>query len=66
MKNIQQTNLKSSRQSYEKSLKFKIVFLNKVKNIVAKGEITYYEQFLLLPQCFQESSAADASKRVDK
>ena len=37
----------------------------KVENIVAKGEIAY-EQFLLLPQCFQKLSAADASKGVYK
>ena len=28
---------------------------------MAKGEIVRLEQFLLLPQCFQKSSAADAS-----
>ena len=38
--------------------------LNEVENIVAKGEIAhlYNEQLLLiLPQCFQKSSAAKAS-----
>ena len=35
-----------------------------VENIVAKGEITRFEQFLHLSQCFQKSSAADASKFV--
>ena len=38
--------------------------LNKVENIVAKGETAHYEQFLLWPQCFQKSSAAIASKCV--
>ena len=38
------------------------VLLKRVENIVAKGEIARSEQFLLLPQCFQKSSAADASK----
>ena len=38
--------------------------LNRVETIVAKGEIACYEQFLLLSQCFQKSSAAEASKSV--
>ena len=33
-----------------------------VENIVGKGEIAHYEQFLLLPQCFQKLFVADASK----
>ena len=32
------------------------------ENIVAKGEIAYYEQFVLLPQCFQKLFAAEESK----
>ena len=35
-----------------------------VKNIVEKGEIVHYEQLLLLSQCFQKSSAANASECV--
>ena len=35
-----------------------------VENIVGKGEIARYEQFLLFLQCFQKLSAADASKQV--
>ena len=35
-----------------------------VENIVGKGEIARYEQFLLLPQCFQKLSVVDESKRV--
>ena len=35
-----------------------------VENIVGKGEIARYEQFLLFPQCFQKSSVVDASKGV--
>ena len=31
---------------------------------MAKGEIARFEQFLFLSQCFQKSSAADASKGV--
>ena len=33
-----------------------------VENVVGKGEIARYEQFLLFPQCFQKLSVADASK----
>ena len=35
-----------------------------VENIVAKGEIAYYEQFLLFPQCFQKESVVHVLKRV--
>ena len=35
-----------------------------VKNIVGKGKIAHYEQFLLFPQCFQKLSIFDASKWV--
>ena len=37
---------------------------DRVKNIVGKGEIAHYEQFLRFPQCFQKLSVADASKRI--
>ena len=30
-----------------------------VKNIVGKGEIARYEQFLLFPQCFKKLSIVD-------
>ena len=30
-----------------------------VENNVGKGEIARYEQFLLLPQCFQKTCTAD-------
>ena len=33
-----------------------------VENIVGKGEIARYEQFLLFPQYFQKLSVVDASK----
>ena len=36
--------------------------LNKDENIVAKGEIAYFEKFLFLPKCFQRLSAAAARK----
>ena len=35
-----------------------------VENIVGKGEIARYEQFLLSPLCFQKLSVVDASKLV--
>ena len=34
----------------------------RVENIVGKGEIARFEQFLLFPQCFQKLSVVDASK----
>ena len=34
---------------------------DRVENIVEKGEIARYEQFLL-PQCFQKLSVVDVSK----
>ena len=37
---------------------------DQVDNIVGKGEIARYEQFLLLPHCFQKLSVIDASKPV--
>ena len=39
--------------------------LNQVLNIVAKGEIASEDQYLLLPQCFQNVSAENVSKCVD-
>ena len=33
-----------------------------VENMVGKGEIARYEQFLLFPQCFQKLSVVDSSK----
>ena len=35
---------------------------DRVQNIVGKGEIAHYEQFLLFPQCFQKLSVVDMSK----
>ena len=40
--------------------------LNKVENIVAKGEITHHELSHLWPQCFQMPSAANVSECVCK
>ena len=35
---------------------------DRVENIVGKGEIVCYEEFLLFTQCFQKLSSADSSK----
>ena len=40
----------------------RIHLCGRVGNIVGKGEIARYEQFLLFPQCFQKLSVVDASK----
>ena len=37
-------------------------FSKQVENTAGKGEIAFYEQFLLFPQCFQKTSAADTLK----
>ena len=37
---------------------------DRVENIVGKGEISRYEQFLLFPRCFLKLSVIDASKGV--
>ena len=34
-------------------------FSKQVENTVGKGEIAHYEQFLLVPQCFQRTCTAD-------
>ena len=35
---------------------------DRVENVVGKGEIAHYNQFLFFPQCFQKLSVVDASK----
>ena len=35
-------------------------FLKWEENAVGKGEIAHHEQFLLFPQCFQNTRTADA------
>ena len=37
---------------------------DRVENIVGKGEIARYDQFLLFPQCFQKLSVVEASKSM--
>ena len=39
-----------------------IQFSDWVENIVGKGEIACYEQFLFFSQCFQKPSFVDVSK----
>ena len=34
-------------------------FTERVENTREQGEIAYYEQFLLFPQCFQRNCTAD-------
>ena len=36
----------------------------RVENIVEKGEIARYEQFLLFPQCYQKACFPGASKGI--
>ena len=59
---LQQTNgtLKTSRQKTWK-ISTNASINSKVEIVVAKGEIAHDEQFLLLSQCFQKSSASEAS-----
>ena len=41
-----------------------ISVFDRVENIVEKGEIARYEQFLLFPQCFRKACFPGASKGV--
>ena len=43
---------------------FSVQLSDGVENIMGKGEIARYEQFLLFQQCFQRLSVVDASKWV--
>ena len=38
--------------------------MNRIKNIVTKGESVNHEQFLLLPQCFKNESAVESAERL--
>ena len=42
----------------------KVKQLNRVENMVTKGEIANYEQFLLLSQGFQKTLAEEASESI--
>ena len=41
-----------------------ISVFDSIENIVGKGEIACYEQFLLFPQCFQKACYPGLSKGV--
>ena len=41
-----------------------ISVFDRIENIVGKGEITGYQQFFLLPQCFQKDSFLGSLKVV--
>ena len=45
---MQQTTLKTSRQKYSNPSQMKVSFFDRVENIVTKGELVNYEQFMLL------------------
>ena len=65
--NLQQTPLKTNHaKTWKISINESIITEKNVENIVAKGEIAHPEQFLLLSQWFQKSSAADPSECVNK
>ena len=55
---------KTSCSKCEKYPYLKVELLNKVENIVTKGEIKHDEYFLLLSQFFFKLSVAEASKCV--
>ena len=42
----------------------RVLLLKRVENIVVKGEIARFGQFFLLSQCYQKSSAAEASESI--
>ena len=48
----------------EKSHYIKVLLLNRVENMVAKGDKALYEQFLLLQKCFQATFATDVYESV--
>ena len=56
----QQMTLKTSRQNYGKTQKRKSLIIEELKT----RENVYYEQFLLLPKCFQKLTAAEASENI--
>ena len=48
-----------TRQQYGQSRSMKLL-LKRVKNILVKEENAHYKQFLILAQCCQKSSVAEA------
>ena len=64
--NMQQTTVKTFTQDQANLYKWRYIYYKKVENIVAKGELARFVQFILLSYCFQKSFAVDASKSVYK
>ena len=56
------SNLAANKDTMSKIWTNGIQLSDWVENIVGKGEIAHYEQFLLFPQCFQKLSIVDESK----
>ena len=56
------TNSAAKKDMMSKFGQMGIQLSNWVENIVGKGEIARYDQFLLFPQCFQKLSVVDSSK----
>ena len=61
---MDQTKLKAFADDKLYVTKMIISVFNRVENILGKGEIARYEQFLLFPQCFQKACFPGASKGV--
>ena len=64
MPNLGSSNSAANRYDVKKYGQMGIQLSDWVENIVGKGEIACYEQFLLFPQCFKKLSVVDVSKRV--
>ena len=62
---LQQTTLKTYRIFFLKLPLNDSTIIEQIENMMTKGEIARFEQFLLLSQFFQKSSAIDSSKSVD-
>ena len=58
------SNSAANKDMMSKPRQMGIQVSDRVENIVGKGEIALYTQFLLFPQCFQKLSVVDASKCV--
>ena len=61
---MDQTKFKASADDKLNATKMIVSSFDRVENIVEKGEIAHYEQFLLFPQCFQKACFPGASKGV--
>ena len=56
------STLQSTDEQIEKSGKLEVTVWERVENIVIKGEITCFEDFHLLSECFQKASATAGVK----